>query len=707
MSLLVLTAGVETTYAQRPGTLRGRVVGADGDPLLGATVEAEEVVTVTSRTGDFSLVLDPGVYRLKVSFVGYQTKLIAELEVIGGRATAIEVRLTPTVMGLSPVEIVDKVPIITPGKRSITQEQINRLAATYYDPARLVASSADVAVTNDQNNSISVRGIPATYNRWRLEGVEVVNPNHLTNAGTLTDQPAGTGGGVNAISAQMLGQSQFLYGGLVPHYGNSVAGIFDLRMDSGDTTEVDFFGQASFIGFDFGAGGPLGSKGVSFRANYRYSFTGLLTSMGVDFGGEEIAFQDLSASVSIPLRSGALKLFAVGGLSSNDFRHEEFASREELKDGSDIFYDGALGIAGVSYQGRFLKRGQLSSSLAYSISDEGREEILFDTLEVARGGNNSEASTEILANHTSLTLDALEVGWDLNYYNVSNFFEGQSASGAIPDWQVGDYYLFRPFATFHWQIARRWTLTPTLSYYVSDAYDGRLEPRFSVSYTTGPGTLSLSTGLYTAFQGPLSLNDANDRFSILLDPNFVRTGAWKTSLSFAGVSANLKSDYYLEVFYYDFENIVFDQLRPGFSVLPGDYTMRGFTAHWERNFDNVFYLSGGITGFFWDEIRNDQLNFHGAGGMRKSLDKGDKKRNLNINLRLTGADQFWEDGYQYDYFRLDLRLQWVRFKSKLTESWALDVQNLLNTKNQFSIDQQGNPTYQLGFLPILAYRLDF
>ncbi len=697
-----------TVFAQKTGTIEGRVYQqGDLEPLLGANVEIGDNRSVTDDQGFFKVILDPGVYAVKVSFVGYETKVLTEVEVIGGRASLIEVPMATSVLDLPALEVVDKVPTVNPGRRAITQEQINRLAATYYDPARLVASSPDVAVTNDQNNSISVRGIPATYNRWRLEGAEIINPNHLTNAGTLTDQPAGTGGGVNALSAQMLSRSQFLYGSITPAYGNAVAGLFDLRMDAGDTTGIDYFAQASFIGFDFGAGGPIGKKGVSFRANYRYSFTGLLTTMGVDFGGEEIGFQDLSAAVNVPLKSGSLKFFAVGGMSSNDFSHEPFGDREEAKDGSDIFYDGALGISGVSYSGKVFGGARLLTTLAYSISDQSREETIFDLDENLSGANQSDAELQIVSNHTNLGFADLNIGWDLNYYDFSSIFLGQPVSGERPPWRVGSYWMFRPFVTYSAQLSDRLEFIPTVSVYLSDEYETRFEPRAALSYRIYPGTIRLTSGAFTHQQGPLSVVDTDDRFSLTLDPTFPSTTAWKSTLSFDGFAENLKSDYYLELFFYDFKEIVFDQLRPDVLIPPGDYNVWGVTSLWERNFDNNFYASTGITAFFWEGIDNDQLNYHAAGGVRKALNNERKRRNLNLNLRLTASDALAEQGYQFDYFRVDFRFQWVRFRPKLTESWALDIQNLLNTQNQFSVDLNGDPTYQLGFLPILAYRLDF
>jgi hypothetical protein len=73
-----------------------------------------------------------------------------------------------------------------------------------------------------------------------------------------------------------------------------------------------------------------------------------------------------------------------------------------------------------------------------------------------------------------------------------------------------------------------------------------------------------------------------------------------------------------------------------------------------------------------------------------------------------------------DYFRTDLKVG-VRLnanKKRVTHELALDLVNILNTKNLLALTyssdlaSQGNPypfyeQYQLGFLPIFYYRIDF
>ena len=185
---------------------------------------------------------------------------------------------------------------VSPLAQRFTVEEVYRLPGTFYDPARLVALLPGVVQTNDQANHLSVRGNTPNANLWRLNGLAIVNPNHTANAGTFYGFPTLSGGGVNAISAQMLGNSGFLAGGLPVEYGYATGGTFDLRLRPGNKTRRKYQAQAGFIGFDLMVEGPIGDSGkTSYLVNGRYSFTGLLADMGVDFGGESIRFWDFNA----------------------------------------------------------------------------------------------------------------------------------------------------------------------------------------------------------------------------------------------------------------------------------------------------------------------------------------------------------------------------------------------------------------------------
>ncbi|MCD8540982.1 MAG: hypothetical protein LRY55_15410 [Leadbetterella sp.] len=226
-----------------------------------------------------------------------------------------------------------------------------------------------VANTNDQANNVSVRGNSPDYVQWRMEGVEIVNPNHLSNAGMFSDKPAAAGGGTNILSAQMLGNMNFLSGAFPAGYSNALAGVFDMNLRTGNSEEYQHVIQAGLIGVDLSSEGPLNrKKGSSYLVNYRYSFTGLLALAGVNFGGEAIAFQDVAFNLNFPTRrAGTFTFFGMGGLSSNIFAPDaDSTTWESSKDLNNVDFYGRMGPLGAKHSIRIFDNWNLRSVLVNS-----------------------------------------------------------------------------------------------------------------------------------------------------------------------------------------------------------------------------------------------------------------------------------------------------------------------------------------------------
>ena len=97
------------------------------------------------------------------------------------------------------------------------EPESRELAATFEDPSRVLYRHAGISLNNDQNNSIVYRGIPSEYIRWSIGGTEIVNPNHLNNAGRLSDESSPAAGGVLGIPFDVISQFSF--------YGNPYTGL--------------------------------------------------------------------------------------------------------------------------------------------------------------------------------------------------------------------------------------------------------------------------------------------------------------------------------------------------------------------------------------------------------------------------------------------------------------------------------------------------
>ena len=66
----------------------------------------------------------------------------------------------------------------------LSVEEASRYAGGFDDPARLVASFAGVT-PSVSNNGISIHGNAPHLLQWRLEDVEIPNPNHFADIATL------------------------------------------------------------------------------------------------------------------------------------------------------------------------------------------------------------------------------------------------------------------------------------------------------------------------------------------------------------------------------------------------------------------------------------------------------------------------------------------------------------------------------------------
>ena len=145
---------------------------------------------------------------------------------------------------------------------------------------------------DDGNNNIVIRGNSPAGLLWRMEGIDIPNPNHFSDAGT-------SGGGISILSSQLLSNSDFITGAFAAEYGNALSGVFDLKLRKGNNERKEYSFQAGVLGLNAAAEGPISAfyKG-SYLVNYRYSTLSLLNKVGVLNDGSVTNFQDLSYNIS-------------------------------------------------------------------------------------------------------------------------------------------------------------------------------------------------------------------------------------------------------------------------------------------------------------------------------------------------------------------------------------------------------------------------
>src|SRR5688572_29268567 len=286
------------------------VVVMGSDPLIGTTTDDNGIFKLPKVT--------VGQHTLRISFIGYKEATLPGIVVNSGKEVVLNVQIEEDIARLDEVVITPDVeknkPInemSTVSARTSSVEETRKFAAAVNDPARAALSFAGVVSTDDGNNTISIRGNSPYGLLWRMEGVDIPNPNHFANAGT-------SGGGISILSSQLLSNSDFLTGAFAAEYGNALAGVFDINLRKGNNENQEYTVQAGFLGLDVAAEGPFSSnyKG-SYLVNYRYSTLSVLSAVGFPVGEEVTNFQDLSYNIWLPTRNaGNFSLFGFGGLSS-------------------------------------------------------------------------------------------------------------------------------------------------------------------------------------------------------------------------------------------------------------------------------------------------------------------------------------------------------------------------------------------------------
>ncbi len=725
--------------------------------LAGASVILVQDTITVGTTSDASGVfvfknISPGRYTLKVSFTGYET-VQQELLVISARRAEVVVALREFQNVLDEVEIVSsRAQSYEPGEHSISNEKALRIPANFFDPVRVVTSYPGVMTANDQNNAIVIRGNSPACLLWKINGLDVVNPNHLANAGTFSDKPASYGGGVNIISAQLMERTDFYTGSLPARYGNALSGVIDMKLRGGDTTGYHYTAQASLIGLDLAAEGPVGKKkNTSFLANYRYSTVGLLSQLGAQFGDEDISFQDLTFSLNTTFSKGRnLSWFGFAGASKNSFEHKDSAGWEVEKDQYDIEYRSKNFGTGLVFT-QAVRNTNLSAGVSLSGSQQGREQVASPQIPAGRPDiiyedrfDQDKLLVSAFGRMSAKVNDYLiETGVQVNY--MSDDILLVNRTGSTPETMENgsvNGFLLQPYAQWKVLISDKWNAQTAVRYvYFTYNQTSSIEPRIGVEFLpTLNSSLKLSYNLVSQMQAAATYVNDNENleltkshhidlgYTVVSDKGFrfsstayyqmlfdVPVGGTSSSFSLLNsievypgsglVSTGTGSNYGLEILT---EKSFFDKsyFIAGASYYKSQYKGSDGIERSTR-FDGNYSMN--ITyGREWSKIKKQSQRTFGVssrllylGGLRESPIVGevpDESRAFENKLT--------------DYFRLDLRLNWRKNKNSYTRTIAIDIQNLLNTQNEAyhyydHVKQRVITQYQLGLIPVLVYRIDF
>lgn len=324
--IFLIVMAINASAQKITQTIGGLIYDAETkQPLIGAHVSIIDVDPILSAHSD-----ERGTFRitnipmqrvtLEVTYIGYKKIVLPGLISNSAKDLVLEVLMEEDVTKLSEVTIsvtknrgdaINEMALVS--SRSISPEQTNRYAGGFNDPSRILSNFAGITSTQDGSNDVIVRGNSPKFMQWRMEGIQVPNPNHFGDQGN-------TGGSISALNNNIIGTSDFFTGAFAPEYGDALSGIYDLKLRNGNSQSFEGIIGVGLLGSDITLEGPLSKSknGSSFLVNYRYSTVSLIQDLGlVNVVDGALNFQDGAFKFQIPTKkAGHFSFFGIGGNSN-------------------------------------------------------------------------------------------------------------------------------------------------------------------------------------------------------------------------------------------------------------------------------------------------------------------------------------------------------------------------------------------------------
>ncbi|MBK9478374.1 MAG: TonB-dependent receptor [Bacteroidetes bacterium] len=761
-------------------TIRGNVVDKiSQSPLPGVIITLMNSSPIkgcsTDTDGNFKLSeVAIGKQSLRVSFLGYKELVLQNLVVNSGKELVITVQLEEDIKAIQEIVVSAKVeknkalnPMSTVSTRTFSVEETQKFAAAVNDPARMATSFAGVTQGPDGNNHISIRGNSPNGLLWRMEGVEIPNPNHFSSVGT-------SGGGISILSSQLLGNSDFSTGAFAAEYGNALSGVFDLKLRKGNNEKREYTFQLGFLGVDAASEGPIkaGYEG-SYLVNYRYSTLNLLSKIGVPIDDGSTNFQDLSFNVSLPTKkAGNFSVFGFGGLSyqrTNAKKDTAKWSEDSFTQYNSNFYSNT-GAVGITHTKLFNNQSYLKTILAFSGSQNASK---YDKLQEDFVNLTTEQEEKYFQNKITLSSSYtkkiniksnVRTGIIVNQlgYNLALKDKQDTTQLTTRIHVKGATQTLQAFFQWNYKLNNQLTTNVGLHYnHLLLNNSNSIEPRASLKYDVNAHqNITLGYGLHSQLQ-PIGVYFAQSQS----DDGKIQTPNNNLALSKAhhivmGYDVNMNSFSHIkaEIYYQHLFSLpISKDTSSTYSIVntTDGYTTAelvnnglgknyGLELTYERFlYKNLYYLLSAslydskykaADGDWYNTRFNTNYTFSFTGGKEWTLSEKRKSRVIGFNLKalyvggfrytpidlnasINKGETVVDDNKTFqeknpDYYRLDIRISVKRNYKKLTSTVALDIQNTTNRKNvggQYFNNKTGeiNYWYQTPLIPVLSYRLEF
>ena len=786
LATLCLVSSLSALNAQlNTQTIRGRVIDTESkSPLVGANVvllnNTEFIGTSTNEYGEFRIEdVSYGRHDIEVSYLSYERKILSSVLVKSGKEIVIDIELQESAIAIDEITInasssFDQTTSLNPfsnvSSRTFSVEETSRYATSVFDPARMAQNYAGVSVasgSDDLFNEIVIRGNTPAGILWRLEGIEIPNPNHFGDMGN-------SGGAISMLSSTTLSDSDFYTGAFPAEYGNALSGVFDLKMRNGNNEKREYSVMVGALGVEVGLEGPLSKeKGSSYLFNYRYSTLALIQAAGVNPTGEILpSYQDLSFKLNFPDRKrGTISIFGLGGknLAANN-PPKDSLEWEEPGDNEGFEEPGEMAVLGISHQKLLQHNAYIKTVMAGSYERKKSNGYRLDNKynEIFRFADDARQSSfristlyhRKLSNQHSYRIGAIGSYKDFSFSIDDNDPENPSLIKRIFDNESKNTFI-QGYGTWKYKLNNNLSLFGGVHYSMLTSNSNySIEPRLSMRWKLNDKhQISLATGLHSKMEH-MALYSFNgkfaDGFEVKKNNDLELSKSYHNVLGYdytMNPSSRIKLEFYHQYLYsipisaasgdtYSVLNSfdIYDALDVNELVSEGEGRNIGVDITIERFLKDGFYvlLTGSLfdskyktnTGEWYNTRFNGGYQAHVLAG--KEIKLGKNLLGINAKFIVSGGARYsevdLESSIQQDtevlfndppynkkagqYLRLDWGIKYQINGKKSTHSIMFDIQNTTNRENPHitEYDEDSQTIVQddlLGMFPFVNYRIEF
>ncbi len=274
--LIMINSGLAFSQS---GIIKGRISNAiNNEPILFANIllEGTERGVASDLEGFYEIDnLEPGLYDLKVTYLGYKDQTIYEIQVTNSKPAIINVALEENTQTLeevvvkaSPFKKTEESPV---SLRTIGTAEIQRNPGGGRDISKVVQTLPGVTTSASFRNDLIIRGGAPNENRYYLDDVEVPNINHFATQGA-------SGGPVGMINVDFIREVDFYSGAFPANRGNTLSSVFEFKQKDGRDDRIGFTATVGASDLGLTLEGPIGDK-TTFLVSARRSYLQFLFSL--------------------------------------------------------------------------------------------------------------------------------------------------------------------------------------------------------------------------------------------------------------------------------------------------------------------------------------------------------------------------------------------------------------------------------------------